>query len=105
MSQTNCCYASHIERPIDDGIGLLKKLRNSTDPAWEFIYTPKLAVYVGHFVSSCVFFLFFWPKIGRYLMSLGCPYYIVAPLQGEIFWISRYKIGGAGMLLYSFFIN
>jgi len=21
------------------------------------------------------FFLFSWPKIGRYLMSLGCPYY------------------------------
>jgi hypothetical protein len=37
--------------------------------------TPKLAVTVGHFVSSCACFLFFWPKIGRYLMSLGCPYY------------------------------
>ena len=56
------------------------KLSTSTDPTWEFefIYTPKLAVYVGHFVSicSCAFFLFSWPKIGRYLMSLGCPYYI-----------------------------
>jgi hypothetical protein len=39
------------------------------------MYTPKLAVTVGHFVSSCACFLFFWPKIGRYLMSLGCPYY------------------------------
>ena len=75
MSQTKCCYASHILRSIDDGIGLLKKLSNSTDPAWEFIYTPKLAVYVGHFVSSCAFFLFSQPKIGRNLMSLGCPYY------------------------------
>jgi hypothetical protein len=49
---------------IDDGmIGLLKKLSNSTDPAWEFIYTPKLAVFVGHFVSSCAFFCFIGQKL------------------------------------------
>jgi hypothetical protein len=51
------------------------KLSTSTDPAWEFMYTPKLAFTVGHFVSRCACFLFFWSKIGRYLMSLGCLYH------------------------------
>ena len=80
------------------GIDLLHKLSSSTDPAWEFMYTPKLAVTVGHFVSSCACFLFFWPKIGRYLMSLGCPYYSRSNLNSSVNFKSYLVIGNLTMI-------